>query len=131
MVLMALWDDSDRITCKVNSVLVGAGTRFARFDDFCLGQEVRLMGDREMLQQQLQEAGAGWVGDTVFCATHLHPISNPRVLGILEYTTSDAGPLRQNFLNHKYSLSQGGGHQTPISATMSQVNGSLRTFAAA
>ena len=42
------------------------------------GQEVRLMGDCELQQrhrgqQQLQEAGAGGVGDAMFCSPSLHP----------------------------------------------------------
>lgn len=64
--------------CKVNSALVGAGAKFAEFDGFCLGQEVRLLGDRTVAAikrcQQLQKAGTDWVGDTIFSLPPFHPI---------------------------------------------------------
>lgn len=45
----------------------------------------------------MQKAGAGWVGDTIFCSSPFHLIGEgecPRGLGMAELTTFNTGSMR-------------------------------------
>ena len=66
------------VICKVKGIRVGAGARFAEFDGFFPGARGQANGRVRNAAattrwQQLQEAGADWVGNKVSCSHSLHP----------------------------------------------------------